>query len=121
MFSQACVNNSVHRGRCTHTHTQRHTHTPRQTLDRRPPHHQADTPPGRTSSRADPPGQTSPQTDGCYSERYAYYWNSFLFSNIFSRKMLSVSLNTKFIFSHKKNSDENKKKVIQTRRHSSDD
>ena len=78
MFSQTCVKNSVHGwgGVCPkdagiHTPTQG-----RHPLDRHPP-------PGGHPRWADPHADTPPRTMGCRmrstSDRYASYWNAFLF------------------------------------------
>ena len=91
MFSQACVKNSVHRGKVWQTppfgrHLPWQTplpgrHTPWQTpIPGR--HPLGRHPPGYTPPWADPLalGKPPPHPDGHCSERYASYWNAFLSS-----------------------------------------
>ena len=92
MFSQACVKNSDHGGRCTpplgrqaDNPLGRHPHGQHPPMGRHPPGRQVDTPLGRhplgqTSTQADTP----PTSDGHCSGRYASYWKAFLFIQIFS-------------------------------------
>ena len=98
MFSQACVKNSVHGGRCNTPSglTGRHPlwqtppgrHPPGQTtpLGGHPRwqtcrHRPRQTHLGQTPSQAKPPGKPPPPTPshGHCSGRYASYWNAFLF------------------------------------------
>ena len=82
MFSQMCIENSVHEG----------VHPPRQTppLGRQPPPGQ--TPPsGRHPPRQIPPwADTSPPQDSHCSGRYASYWNAFLFGKICATNCMEV-------------------------------